>query len=99
MTSKVSWLSSSLGLSRTAGCIESLMNFFLLTSSGIQWLSSLLLEVVWGGVSGIAARTSGKLQLFSFDATGAPECSCSRRSPGDAAALVARISSTGRDEG
>src|ERR1700687_707373 len=30
MTSKLSWLSSSLGLSGTAGCIESLMNFFLL---------------------------------------------------------------------
>jgi hypothetical protein len=45
-----------------------------------------------------SGRSSGKLQLFTFDATGAPECSCSRRSPGDAAAL-ARISSTGRDEG
>jgi hypothetical protein len=36
---------------------------------------------------------------LTFDATGAPECSRSRRSPGDAAALAARISSTGRDEG
>src|SRR6267154_558150 len=48
--------------------------------------------------SGLARSLSGKLQLFAFDATGAPECSCSRRSPEDAAAL-ARISSTGRDEG
>src|SRR5277367_3597395 len=46
-----------------------------------------------------SGRSSGKLQLFTFDAAGAPECSCSRRSPGDAAALAARISSTGNDEG
>src|SRR5260221_5737441 len=59
----------------------------------------LFLEVVWGSASGVAASASRKLQLFTFDATGAPECSCSRRSPRDAAALAARISSTGRDEG
>src|SRR6266436_9855799 len=39
MTSKLSWLNcvSSLGLSRTAGSIESLTNLFLLISSGIQF--------------------------------------------------------------
>jgi hypothetical protein len=54
---------------------------------------------VSGGANGIAAMASGKLQPFTFDATGTPDRSCSSRSSGDAAALAARISSTGKDEG